>query len=144
MNNGERYVLPAGRLKQALEALLELPEQIIAPVQAPRGDVHFESVQSVDQIQIDYGNTLVSPIEYLLPSQEVMFKYRRNPESKPEFTPPAPPPDRIIFGIRPCDVAAIEYGDHFYLERELSMVTTFIWSASRQIPFMPLAARQSL
>ncbi len=118
MNNVERYVLPAERLKQALEALLELPDQLIAPVRAARGDVHFESVESVDQIQTDFGNTLVSPIEYLLPSQEVMFEYRRGPEGQPEFTAPASPPDRIIFGIRPCDVAAIEYGDHFYLERE--------------------------
>ena len=109
MNNVERYVLPAEKLGQALEALLELPAEIIAPVQAARGDVHFEPVESVAQIQTDFRNTLVSPIEYLLPSQEVMFEYRLGLQGQPEFTAPAAPADRIVFGLRPCDVGNSPY-----------------------------------
>lgn len=118
MNDIDRYSLSADRLPEAIQRLFQLPDQIIAPTRAPRGDVFYQPVTSASEVELEFGNSLVSPVEYLLPSGEILFEYRRSPEGPPEIIPPEAPPQRIIFGVRPCDAAAIQYVDHFYMERE--------------------------
>ncbi len=118
MNNTQRYALPAERLPEAVRRLFDLSEQVIAPAGAPRGDIFYQPVDSADEIQLDFGIALVSPVQYLLPAAEVLFEYRQNGDGSPQFSAPATPPERIIFGIRPCDIAAIQYLDQFYMERE--------------------------
>ncbi len=114
----ENYVLGADRLPQALQQLFELGDHIIAPTRAPKDDIFFRQVRNPAAIELDFGNSLVSPVQHLRPGKEVYFEYSLKDDAPPQITPPPPPSPFIIFGIRPCDVAAIECLDRFFLQRE--------------------------
>jgi len=114
----ETYVLGADRLPQALQQLFELGDHIIAPTRAPKDDIFFRQVKNPAAIELDFGNSLVSPVQHLRPGKEVYFEYSLKDDAPPEITPPPPASPFIIFGIRPCDVAAIECLDRFFLQRE--------------------------
>ncbi len=119
MDRGIRACTLAGeKLPEALAQLFALGDRVIAPTQAPKGDIFFCEVESPAEIELSYGNSLVSPTEHLSPPKELLFEYRLRDEGPPEIIPPPPPSPFILFGIRPCDVAAVQYLDHFFLERE--------------------------
>ncbi len=118
MDEPKGYILRTEDLRTAVEKLFALGDELIAPTATKQGDVFFEAVQSVDEIDFGFGNALVSPVQYLMPAKEVLFEYQLRPVQPPEITPPELPPERILFGIRPCDIAAIECLDQFFIERE--------------------------
>ncbi|MFO7948036.1 MAG: 4Fe-4S dicluster domain-containing protein [Armatimonadota bacterium] len=118
MEEIEVYKISADALQTAVSRLIDSDRQVVAPVRAPKGDIFFQPVDSVGDIAFDYGNTQISPVEFLKPSKEIYFEYERGEEGKPKISPPPAPKPRILLGIRPCDVAAIEFLDHFFLKRE--------------------------
>ncbi len=111
-------VLSADKFPEALGQLFTLGDRVVAPTKAPRGDIFFREVSSPAEIELCYGNSQVSPTEHLRPPKEVYFEYQLKDDGPPELTPPPPPSPFILFGIRPCDVAAVQYLDHFFLQRE--------------------------
>ncbi len=118
MTDIQQHVLPREKLQEAIQRLFQLPDQVVAPTTAPRGDICFQPVSSAPEVELDFGNSLVSPVQYIVPSEEVIFEYHQREPGPPEIVAPPAPSLQIILGIRPCDVAAIQYLDNFFIERE--------------------------
>lgn len=87
--------------------------ELIAPVSVD-GEVWFLPVRDPAVICREYGNSLVPPKEHLLPTPERLASYTVR-EGAPTFDPdPAPPRERVLFGIRSCDVAGIAYLERYF------------------------------
>jgi ferredoxin len=86
---------------------------LVAPVRNDVfGDVDFAFVKTGDQICFDYDNTTSSAKEFFFPNCECMFTFERgaNKSIKTEDSAEA----IVLFGIRSCDVKAIDLMDKFY------------------------------
>ena len=86
---------------------------LIAPVQRA-GETTFSTVDGPEEVTLDYLNSLIPPKRFVLPQTEPMFAYDVN--SKYEMKPIYDEEKRILFGVRPCDVSAIAFLDHFFTE----------------------------
>ncbi len=105
---------------------------LIAPKRAG-GEVFFAPIDNVEEICWDYVNSLISPKQFLLPEGETLLSYERTDEGEWVInTPNLDVPEKIVFGIRSCDVAGIAYLDQFLLGRMFD----------RKIPPDPLYKRR--
>ncbi|MEA3399701.1 MAG: 4Fe-4S dicluster domain-containing protein [Armatimonadota bacterium] len=117
--DGERsYCLEPDGLQTFLDRVLPAAERFVAPVRGLYGDVVFAPVSASEQVTLDFGNPIISPVSYVFPSREALFEYALLEGQPPQLYVPDPPPSQLIFGIRPCDVAALEYLDSFFLDGE--------------------------
>ncbi len=97
---------------------------LIGPMKGFKGDFVFKSIEQIHEISLDCPASAPLPKEFVFPHVEEMF----------EYTPPFNSPltkggyeggiedllnkeKRIIFGVRPCDVSAINLIDRFYTSR---------------------------
>ncbi|MGE5180306.1 MAG: 4Fe-4S dicluster domain-containing protein [Bacteroidota bacterium] len=96
-----------------LLARLAADLELIAPVEV-EGDVWFLPVRDAAAICLDYVNTLVPPKEHLLPTPERLVAYRVEKGAVTVEDEPAPPRERVIFGIRSCDVAGTSYLERWF------------------------------
>ena len=101
------------------EHLLKLLDQIlskktlIAPVCDERyEDVNFLPVENVSQICFEYDNTLTSPKEFFFPQSECMFTFAG--PANDGITTKDGEEELVLFGIRSCDVKALQLLDKFY------------------------------
>lgn len=96
-----RAFLPVENLQPFLNRLNSKMEVIVPVVQGEA--VTFVSWKG--QTPALKKNSLLSPLEFLFPQKEVLFRYIQESGSYTfEDVPPVP---RLIFGIRPCDLKAI-------------------------------------
>lgn len=118
MSSRLTFAMPRSALAEALERLIEAGSgsSVVAPRRTPAGDVFFGPVTSASEAALDYGNTLISPASLLFPAREELFRVRLDSPGGPEILSEIAQPNQVIFGIRPCDVAAIAYLDRFFLE----------------------------
>lgn len=87
---------------------------LFAPVLA-EGEVVFDRVPGAAAICRDYVNSLVPPRDLFLPTPERLLSYEVRegmPALEPEGHPPAP--ERVLFGVRSCDVAGFAYLERFF------------------------------
>jgi ferredoxin len=77
-------------------------------------------VDDVDEVELEYENALISPACFVLPQREAVFTYAMAEGQPPEVHATADVGSHIIFGVRPCDVAAIEYLDRFFMGGEFA------------------------
>ncbi|MCL2391346.1 MAG: 4Fe-4S dicluster domain-containing protein [Oscillospiraceae bacterium] len=66
-------------------------------------------------IDLSYGNTQLPPKDILFPHTEKMYSFKCATDV--EVTEEAEAKSRIVFGIRPCDMRAIECMDKVFLEK---------------------------
>lgn len=99
--------------------LLKLLEEIIkertliAPLRNELlGDVNFLPVSDTAQICFDYDNTTNSPKEFFFPQSECMFTFSR--ASNESIEAKDTDGEIVLFGVRSCDVKAVELLDKFY------------------------------
>jgi len=95
---------------RAILAELAQEGRLIAPVKI--GDeVVFRKVSGVEQICPDpeYVNSFIPPKELLLPARQRLLRYRIDDGVKAIEPEVEDIPEQVIFGIRSCDVAGIEY-----------------------------------
>jgi len=86
---------------------------LIAPVKSPElEDINFMPVTGTDQICFDYENTTVPPKEFFFPQSECMFTFSR--QSNESIVTGDNNEELVFFGVRSCDVKAIELLDKFY------------------------------
>jgi len=114
------FRLPAEKIREFIGALMTATEHFIAPTRSLHGDLVFAQVESADEVELEYENALISPVCFVLPQREAVFTYAMTEGQPPEVRPTADVESHIIFGIRPCDVAAIEYLDRFFLGGEFA------------------------
>lgn len=99
-------------LLKLLESLAK-DKTLIAPVKSPElEDINFMPVTGPEQICFDYENTTVPPKEFFFPQSECMFTFL--PKSNESIAVGDESEDIVLFGVRSCDLKAIELLDRFY------------------------------
>lgn len=93
-------------------------DHFIAPTSSLHQDIVFAEVRDSEEVQLEYENALISPACFVLPQREAVFTYAMAEGKAPEVRATADVESHIIFGVRPCDVAAIEYLDRFFMGGE--------------------------
>ncbi len=83
--------------------------KLIGPLKGFNGDIVFKSIDKIHEIALDGPALMPLPKEFLFPQMEEMFEYSGDKIKDMRNTE-----KRIIFGVRPCDVSAINLLDEFY------------------------------
>ncbi|MBI4680909.1 MAG: 4Fe-4S dicluster domain-containing protein [Nitrospirae bacterium] len=108
--------------------------QLIGPMKGLKGDFVFKAVEQIHGIALNCPSSIPLPKEFIFPQFEEMFEY--NPPTSPfnkggqrgkrgfeKVFPGDKVKDlrnnekRIIFGVRPCHMAAVNLIDRFYTGR---------------------------
>lgn len=105
----ERVLLKRNKIGKFINSLSKSYE-VIAPVKK-RGIHVFDSINGFEDICLDYQNTIYPPKKYFLPDEEEIFGFDDN-KIRTSFNKK----DRIIFGLRLCDVNAFLALDHLLLD----------------------------
>jgi len=108
------------KIREFIALLMREAEQFIGPRRALHDDLIFAEVDDPEDVELEYENSLVSPACYVLPQREAVFTYAMTEAGPPEVQAAPAPGSQILFGIRPCDAAAIEYLDRFFLGGEFA------------------------
>lgn len=85
---------------------------LVAPVERD-GVTLFRPVRSGEEVVLDYVNGSSGPKDFFFPQTEKMFKFRQGPGTL-EILEYQPTEDRVIFGARPCDIAALPLLDKVF------------------------------
>lgn len=127
-------LLPKENVIALLDGLSQKME-VIAPVM--HGEDPLFTTWDGRVPALDAENPITSPIEFFLPQREVLFRYSRKKEGYTFEEEPVVP--RLIFGMRPCDMKAIQVldkifkagpSDHLYSERRKSTIIAVLNCAS--------------
>jgi len=106
-----KVILPTGRVVELLDDLMR-DFEVVAPVELG-GDTIFTHINDAEEMALEYPNSNVSLKEFLFPQTECLFEYSvqkgmfRLKERRDRRR-------RLIFGIRPCDVAGLRYLDSLF------------------------------
>ena len=77
----------------------------------------YRPVEGSSEIAFDFARTDLPAKDYFLPATHVLLSIERGEEGL-GVEEPAPEGDRVIFGLRPCDAAALRVLDALFLEEE--------------------------
>ncbi len=83
--------------------------QLIGPMRGFKRDFVFKSIEQIHEISLDCPASTPLPKEFVFPHVEEMFEY-----SGGKIDALSRNEKKIIFGIRPCDMSAINLIDRFY------------------------------
>lgn len=87
---------------------------LVAPVRLEGGDVAYRETLDPDEILLNFTRPLFSIKAFLLPQEETLFTFHnRSPDTVKEVYDYFP---RVFFGIRPCDLKAVQQADRFFGE----------------------------
>ena len=89
--------------------------RVLCPCREQDGTTRLESFAPDKGLCLEYANLAMPPVDVLNGYQDVLFRWEGNERTyvaEPGAESMAP---TVIFGMRPCDVAALEYLDDFYL-----------------------------
>lgn len=93
--------------------LLAAQGEIFVPTVVDGKVSKFAPLDGQSEPAMDLINTKLPPKDTLFPHQEGMYKYRTDGEQSLEEIVEAP--DRILFGVRPCDARSIDCMDKVFL-----------------------------
>ncbi len=101
--------------KNLLSWLTRLVEKytLIAPTNVD-GMLLFQKVSQVEEVVLEFSNTLLSPKEFFFPSTETLFTVSRG-DGQIELIPSEVEREAVIFGLRPCDARGIALMDKPFL-----------------------------
>ena len=89
--------------------------EVWAPVRIRDEDAcRFGPVERADEVCLDCPNPKLPVKELFFPQREVLFRFKAGDRARAE--PPAEVPARVVFGVRPCDAAALELFDRVFLD----------------------------
>lgn len=106
---------------------LKREAELIAPVQRLGGAV-FEQIKDISEVNFLEGNPLSSPKQFFFPQTDELFQFRKGVFS---FKEEAEKKRRILFGIRPCDLAALEFSDRFFSSEHGGYEDIYYWIRRR-------------
>ncbi len=98
--------------------------QLIAPIQSD-SVVTFRPVSSADAVVLDYQNGAIPAKDLFFPQSEKMFSYNVKSPSW-DIKEAEGVPERVLFGVRPCDVKSLllldkvfdeVFRDNYYLDK---------------------------
>lgn len=78
----------------------------------------FDTLETADELRLDYDVTILPPKKYFLPQYETLMEFTT---SEPfENKKPTQSKKTIIVGVHPYDIIAIQQADAYYLDDEIS------------------------
>ncbi len=84
-----------------IDSLINKGFSVIAPVRTENG-LNFQEVKNGSRAELDYVNTTYPPKNLFLPDGETLFTY--DLKGRPKIKENIEKVNRVIFGIRPCDI----------------------------------------
>lgn len=109
MTGTSAFFLRRENVVPLLEELAKTLE-VVAPVRV-EGEAAFATWRG-EALALDGDNPLASPVEFVLPKKEVLFRYVQY-SGRYTFSEDPPKP-RLIFGMRPCDLRALKVLDKIF------------------------------
>lgn len=106
---------------------LKREAELMVPVQR-LGAVTFEQIKDIDEANFLEGNPLSSPKQFFFPQTDELFQFRKGVFS---FKEEVKRKKRILFGIRPCDLAALEFCDRFFSSEHGGYEDIYYWIRRR-------------
>ncbi|MFQ5406487.1 MAG: 4Fe-4S dicluster domain-containing protein [Candidatus Micrarchaeia archaeon] len=94
--------------------MLHLQYEVFGPVSSEAGHV-FEVLSKGQVPDLEYGNTVFSSKRFFLPRSQAVLEYSLS-SGKVEDLLSTPSKKRFLFGIRQCELHAINLNDQFMLE----------------------------
>ncbi len=126
---------------QFVDDLIENDDREVVGVQSKSSKFAFDPLKSAEDLRLDYDVTILPPKKYFMPQRETLIEYDIE---EGETTPVNQVIPRIIMGIHPYDIVAIEqmdkvfedtHQDPHYLEKRrqsvlvgVNMVNVSDWS----------------
>ncbi|MBS3813637.1 Ni/Fe hydrogenase subunit beta, partial [Candidatus Bipolaricaulota bacterium] len=124
-----------------VDDLIENDEREVVGAQSKSSKFAFDPLQSAEDLRLDYDVTILPPKKYFMPQRETLVEYNLN---EGETTPVNQVVPRIIMGVHPYDLVAIEqmdkvfedtHEDPYYLEKRrqsvlvgVNMINVSDWS----------------
>jgi len=102
------YKITQEGLRKILSGLIK-EYKLIAPIDTGQ-DIVFDIVADESDIVLDYSNTVKPPKEFFIPQKESIIKFDKKPKSIIDNE------KKILFGIRPCDLAGLVTMDNTFKE----------------------------
>jgi len=78
---------------------------VYAPVQVDDA-IQFQEITTPSEAYLDYQNSTKSPKGVFLPQSEVLFRYNKGPKQVTVTPPEEIKKERVLLGVRGCDVRA--------------------------------------
>ena len=106
------FVITKGNLKSIVENLIKETE--LVGVKSRHGKYVYNKITSFEELRLDYDVTIAPPTKYFLPAKETLLKFKLGNESK--ISPVAETTPRVIIGMHPYDIKAIELLDEVFID----------------------------
>ncbi|MEO0079487.1 MAG: 4Fe-4S dicluster domain-containing protein [candidate division WOR-3 bacterium] len=111
---------------------------VYAPVAVEEtGKLEFRRIGSSSEVKLEgladvgvVGQLGLRPKELLFPQCEVLFHF--SPSEPGRMVEPEPPQEQVLFGVRPCDGAAVAFLDRFFSGRSDSSAPSDIYYRARR------------
>lgn len=109
----EYFLLNKDRLKSFLKAVIK-NYCLITPQPATNGDFLLQETEDLERINLNYDITSNTLKEFFFPARETIFRYQKK-EGSFKITPLQEKVRQMLFfGVRSCDVRALNFQDHFF------------------------------
>lgn len=105
------FVISRESLKSMVNNLASEREAI--GVKARQGKFVFDKVKNYDELSLDYDVTVNPPTAFFIPPCETILRYKMG--DNPEITPVTDTSPRVIFGVHPDDINAINLLDEVFM-----------------------------
>ena len=105
-------IIDAGDVPLLIRAFMDSYE-LVAPVECDQGHI-FDTIDDPNDVVLDYSTTIASPKKYFLPPREILFKFDVAQNDVDAYELDVKP--RVLFGVHPCDMNAIEKLDSVFLK----------------------------
>lgn len=106
------YQISKNQLQQLLEPYLTAETQLIAPSLNPLGSISFNKIQNINEIALNTSIPLKPVKNYLFPESSSLVQFDEKNTCLLESDLSIK--KQMLFGLRPCDLAAIAYMDSFF------------------------------
>ncbi|MFH1006029.1 MAG: 4Fe-4S dicluster domain-containing protein [Candidatus Latescibacterota bacterium] len=98
-----------GALNSFLDRLIEAGE-VVGVKERRAGEYVFDKLDSAAEFATDYVGSLLPPHKYLMPGRETLVRFGMDGAAQAQVESE----DRIVFGVRPCDLHAIQIMDRVF------------------------------
>jgi ferredoxin len=113
MSQNKNYSLARSKVPELLARLIKKGDEVWGPMAGENGDDFFGRLSSEKELAGDYVNGYLGAKRFVFPQIEEMFRYKKN-KSGLELSEPEAMPRAVIWGIRSCDMSAVNYFDSFF------------------------------
>jgi sulfite reductase subunit B len=88
-------------------------------VQAKGEKFVFNTLETVEDLRLDYDTTILPPKKYFLPQYETLMEYTVDNPFK-EYKTAAAAPTLVLIGVHPYDIIALKQTDAYFLDTDVS------------------------